>query len=98
MEIQKKGRITTSNQQASTKSTYGMAFIMNEIDLETKVIGQQVQVGVEDELTLAFNGNMEEQVQANVDVRETFMVDVSRIEVELQKTIDMIEDQEIIAF
>jgi hypothetical protein len=39
MEIQKKGRITTSNQQASTKSTYGMAFIMNEIDLETKVIG-----------------------------------------------------------
>jgi hypothetical protein len=57
-----------------------------------------VQVGVEDELTLAFNGNMEEQVQANVDVRETFMVDVSRIEVELQKTIDMIEDQEIIAF
>jgi len=35
-------------------------------------------------------------VQASVDVGETFTTYVSKIEVELQKLIDMIEEQEIV--
>ncbi len=53
-----------------------------------------MQVGVEDVHALASNGNMEEQVQANVDVGETFTADVSTIKV--VSTIDMIEYKTII--
>ncbi len=35
----------------------------------------------------------DQQVQVGVDVGETFVTNVNRIEVELQKTIDMIEEQ-----
>ncbi len=43
--------------------------------------------------TLAPNGNIEEGMQANVEVGETSInVNVNRIEVELQRTIDMIKD------
>jgi hypothetical protein len=56
-----------------------------------------MQVGVENVFALVSNGNMEEQVQANVDVGETFTTNVNIIEVELQKIIDMIEEQETIA-
>jgi hypothetical protein len=57
-------------------------------DVETWIIGQPVQ---------ALNENMEEQKKAHVDVCTTSMVGVvaayvSRMEVELQKTIDMIEE------
>jgi len=45
---------------------------------------------------LASSGNVEDQVQASVDVGETSIIDVSKIEVELQKLIDMIEEQEIV--
>jgi hypothetical protein len=49
----------------------------------------------------ALNENMEEQGEAHVDVCATSMVDVvaayvNRMEVELQKTINMIEEQTII--
>jgi hypothetical protein len=55
-----------------------------------------VQVDVEDVHALASNGNMDEQVQANVDVGETFTIDISRIEV--VSIINMIEEQETIVF
>jgi hypothetical protein len=53
-----------------------------------------VQVDVEDVHALASNGNMDEQVQANVDVGETFTANISRIEV--VSIINMIEEQETI--
>jgi hypothetical protein len=61
-------------------------------DVETSIIGQLVQ---------ALNENMEEQKQAHVNVYTTSMAGVvvayvSIMEVELQKTIDMIEEQTII--
>ncbi len=69
---------------------------MSEEDLETRVIKQQVQIIVEDVTTLIPNGNIDEQVQTHVDIGETSMVDISKIEVELQKTIDMVEKQKYI--
>jgi len=57
--------------------------------VEVGVIGQQV----EDVVALTPNGNIEEGMQANVEVGETFtIVDVCRIETKLQRTIDMIKD------
>lgn len=61
-------------------------------DVETWIIGQPVQ---------ALNENMEEQKKTHVDVYATSMVGVvaayvNRMEVELQKIIDMIEEQTII--
>jgi hypothetical protein len=47
--------------------------------------------------TLASSGNVEEHMQASVDVGEKSTTYVSKIEVELQKLIDMIEEQEIVA-
>ncbi len=41
-------------------------------------------------------GNIDEQVQTRVDIGETSMVDVSKIEVALEKTIDMVEKQKYI--
>jgi hypothetical protein len=53
------------------------------------VIGQQAK----DAVALAPNGNIEEGMQANVEVKETSStIDVSRIKAKLQKTIDIIED------
>jgi hypothetical protein len=62
-----------------------MGGTMNEEDLETRVIGQQAQIGVEDVRALTLNGNIEKQVQVGLDVGETSTIDVNRIEVELQK-------------
>ncbi len=47
-------------------------------------------------LALILNGNIEEQMQVGVDVKETCAIDVSKIEVELQNTIDMIDKQKIV--
>jgi hypothetical protein len=60
-----------------------MGGAMSEEDLETRVIKQQVQIIVEDVTTLIPNGNIDEQVQTHVDIGETSMVDISKIEVEL---------------
>jgi hypothetical protein len=43
-------------------------------------------------VALALSGNVEDQVQASVDVGETSTIDVRKIEVELQKLIDMIKE------
>jgi hypothetical protein len=62
MQTQKRGRINAFNQQASVESTNGMGGAMNEEDLETWVIKQQVQANVENVVALTPNGNIEEQV------------------------------------
>ncbi len=57
------------------------------------MIGQQA----EDAVALAPNGNIKEGMQTNVEVGEaSTTIDVCRIEAELQRTIDMIKDQEIV--
>ncbi len=57
------------------------------------MIGHQV----EDVVALAPNGNIKDQMQTNVGVGETSTTtDVNRIEVEFQKTINMIGEQEIV--
>jgi hypothetical protein len=67
---------------------------MEEGDVKVGVIRQQMR----DVVALAPNGNIEAEIQAKVHIKETSTtVNVNRIEVELQKTIDMIEDQEIVA-
>ncbi len=83
MKIQKKGRIDASDQQASLESINGMRGAMNEKDLEIKVIGKQTQATVEDMVALTMSRNIEEQVHASVNVKETFATNVNRIEVEL---------------
>jgi hypothetical protein len=50
---------------------------------KTTTSNQRVQIGVKNVATLASSGNMKEQVHACVDVGETFVANVSRIEVEL---------------
>ncbi|CAM6010865.1 unnamed protein product [Sphagnum balticum] len=88
-----KTRNGAKDQQIGAKFVVGIGGVMEEKDIKVRVIGQQA----EDVIALAPNGNIEEGVQANVEVGETYAtVDVNRIEVELQRTIDMIEDQEIV--
>jgi len=45
---------------------------------------------------LTLSENIEKQVYVGVDVGKTFVIDVNKMKVELQKIIDMIEEQEII--
>jgi len=48
-------------------------------------------------MQLAPNGNIEEGMQTNVKVGETYdIANVCKIEIDLQRTIDMIEHQEIV--
>jgi hypothetical protein len=67
----------------------GIGGFMEEGDAEVGVIGQQMK----DVVALAPIGNIEAEMQTNVDVNETStIVNVNKIEAKLQKTIDMIED------
>jgi hypothetical protein len=94
MHIQMKTRNGAKDQQAGAKFVGGIGGVMEERDVKVRVIGQQTK----DVIALAPNGNIEEAVQANVEVGETYATtDVNIIEVELQRIIGMIEDQEIIA-
>ncbi len=69
---------------------------MEEGDVQVGMIGQQVEGAI----VLDPNGNIKKGMQANVEIGETSTTanttNVSRIEVELQRTIDMIGDQEIV--
>jgi hypothetical protein len=68
------------DQQTGAKFVGGNGGVMEEGDVKVGVIGQQA----EDAITLAPNRNIEEGVQANVEVGETYATtNVSRIEVEL---------------
>jgi hypothetical protein len=55
MQTQKKGRTNATNQQPLVESTNGMGGVMNEEDLETRVIKHQVQITIEDVTTLTPN-------------------------------------------
>ncbi len=74
----------TTIQQAQAKVVDGFGGVMKEGDVEVVVISQQVEISVEDAVALVPNGNMEEQMQPNVEVWETFATtNVTRIEIEL---------------
>jgi len=60
-----------------------MGGAMNEEDLETRVIRQQVQANVEDLGALTLSENIEKQVQVGVDVGKIFITNVNKIKVEL---------------
>ncbi len=62
---------------------------MNEGDLEAWVMGQQMQTCVKYVVALGANEIVEEQMQASVDIGETFATNVDRIVVDLEKTISM---------
>jgi hypothetical protein len=65
---------------------------MEERGVEVRVSRQQAEYVV----ALARNGNIEEGMQVNVEVGETFVTAyVCRIEIKLQRTIDMIKDQKL---
>ncbi len=52
---------------------------------------------MEDAVALDPNGNIKEGMPTNVEVGETFATaNVNRIEIELQRIIDMIKDQKIV--
>jgi hypothetical protein len=63
----------------------GMRNAMNEGNLEARVMGQQVQMGVEDVVALVRNEIVEEQMQVGENIGETSAADVDRIEVDLEK-------------
>jgi len=65
-----------------------------EGDLDVGVVGYEMQVSIEDVATLVAPKIVQEQVQASGDVGETSVVDAKKIEVDLEKTILMIERQE----
>jgi len=88
-----KTRTIRKEEQTSTKLVDGMGGVMNEGGLEGWKMQKHMQANVEDGALAPCNIN-EEQVQASVEVGETFTRDVATIEIDLQKTIKMIVEQE----
>jgi len=68
-----------------------MGGVMNEKDLEAKVMRHQVSV--EDVVALVPSDIIEEQMQVGENVGETSIANVDRIEMDLERTILMIEEQ-----
>jgi hypothetical protein len=93
MQTRKKTRIIREEEEASTKLANGMGGVMNERGLEGWKMLKHVQTNVRDGALALCNVN-EEQVQVSVEVGETFTIELATIEVDLQKTIDMILEQE----
>jgi hypothetical protein len=81
----------------STKLADGMGGVMNEGGLEGWKLQKHMQVNVEDGALDQCSVN-EEQVQASVEVGETFTTNLATIEIDLQKIIEMIVEQENVAF
>jgi S-adenosylmethionine hydrolase len=86
-----KTRIGGEEQQVTIELVDGMGSVMDEGDLEGKKM-QQVQASVEDGALAPCNVK-EKQVQMGVEVGETSTTNLT-IEVDLQKTIEMIVEQE----
>jgi hypothetical protein len=63
-----------------------------ERDLEAGMVGQEMQISTENVVTLVAPEIVQEQVQVGGDVGETYVA--NKIEVDLEKTILMIEIQE----
>jgi hypothetical protein len=74
-----------------------MGGVMNERGLEGWKIQKHVQVNVEDGALAQCNVN-DEQVQLSVEVGKTSTIDLAAIEVDLQKTIKMVVEQENVVF
>ncbi len=92
MQIWKKTKNVGADQQVSTKVIDGIRGVRNERHLEAKVMGWQVSV--EDVVPLIPSGIVEEeQVAMNENIGETFKIDVDQTEIDLERTILMIEDQ-----
>jgi hypothetical protein len=70
-----------------------MGGVMNERNLEARMMGQQAQANVQDVIALAPSEIVEEQVQVGESIGEIFMADVDKIVVDLEKTFLMIEEQ-----
>ncbi len=78
-------------QQVSVDVIDGMGGVMNDKHLETRVMGQQVKV--ENVVPLPSSEIVEkEEVQAGEDVGETSKGDADQVEMDLERTILMIED------
>jgi F0F1-type ATP synthase gamma subunit len=89
----KEARNVGTYQQVSTYVIDGMGGVTNERHLEARVMGQQA--GVEDVVPLVPNENVEEeQMEVDKNIGETFKGNVDQIEIDLERTILMIEDQE----
>ncbi len=63
-------------------------------DLEAKVVGQEMQVSAEDVAELAIPKSAKKKLQIGGDIRKTYVVNVDKIETNLEKTILMIKRQE----
>ncbi len=74
----------------------GMGGVMNEGGLEGWKMQKHMQVNVEDGALALCNVN-EEQVQVNVEVGENSIANLATIEIDLQKIIEMIVEQENVA-
>jgi hypothetical protein len=80
-------------QQVSANVVDGMGGVMNEEHLEVRVMGQQTSV--ENVVLLVANEIVEEEeVQVGENVGETSKGDVDQVEMDLERTILMIIDQE----
>jgi len=78
-------------QQVSKEAIDGMGGVTNERYVEVGVMGQQVNV--ENVVPLVPSEIIEEeQVKVNEIVGETFKRNADQIEIDLEKTISMIED------
>jgi hypothetical protein len=84
-------------EQASTKLVDGMGGVMNEGGLERWKMQKHMQTNVEDGALALCNVN-EEQVQVSVEVGETSTSNFTIIEIDLQKFIEMIVEQENVVF
>jgi len=92
MQIRKKAKNARVDQQVSTMTTNGMGGVRNESHFEARVMGQ---VNVENVVPLVPSEILEEeQMEVGEVIRETFKGDVNQIDMYLERTILMIEDQE----
>jgi hypothetical protein len=90
----KKTRIVGKEEQVSTKLAYGMGSVMSEGGLEAWKMQNHMQVNIENGSLAQCNVN-EEQVQViSVEIGETFTIDLAMIEVDMQKIIEIIAEQE----
>jgi hypothetical protein len=92
MQTRKKTNNVGASQQVSTKVIHGMKGFTNEGCLEARVMGQQTNV--ENAIPLVPTKIVEEeQVEAVEDVGETSKEDVDQIEMDLNRTILIIENR-----
>jgi hypothetical protein len=72
-----------------------MGGVMNEGHLEVRVMGQQASV--ENVVSLVVSEILKEkEVEADEDVRETFKGNVDQIDMDLERTILMIDEKNIV--